>query len=401
MGRASDRVGGDEQVKILIVEDDADKALKIENALRAFYEGDVAKVQRSETLANATKCLYERHYDLIVLNLMVPLRPGDDAVDISDEVLGILANSDKNKYSATIAISGFSNVVADHEDEFSKAGVFLIEYNAQDDGWIADLTACLKRYARRYHVEFLVICALDKERDAFRRIGAQKGDLRNISGLDCMEIVCGPYSGLAVKLPRMGLVEASVVTARAIEMFSPSLVAVSGICAGVSGNTSIGTLVVADPCWEYQAGKWAENDFKIEHYDIGVRATLRTTLSHHIASDPVPAKFRHDYTDSREVAAQKIVLAPMATGSAVIASTDRIVAIGEQHRKLAAIDMEMYGVYKAAELSKQNVVCFGAKTVVDLADEAKGDTFHQYGCILSAKFVSTAVEYILPTLGDA
>ncbi len=68
--------------------------------------------------------------------------------------------------------------------------------------------------------------------------------------------------------------------------------------------------------------------------------------------------------------------------------------IGAQHRKMAGLDMEMYGVYKAAELSSGNPLFFGAKTVVDLADSAKGDTYHEYGSILSARFVLDAISTV-------
>ena len=84
-------------------------------------------------------------------------------------------------------------------------------------------------------------------------------------------------------------------------------------------------------------------------------------------------------------------MAPMATGSAVIASSERLATIQEQHRKIAAIDMEMYGVLKASRLSAVNPIAFGAKTIVDLADSAKGDRYHEYGSILSARFVLDAI----------
>jgi adenosylhomocysteine nucleosidase len=56
---------------------------------------------------------------------------------------------------------------------------------------------------------------------------------------------------------------------------------------------------------------------------------------------------------------------------------------------MAGLDMEMYGVYKAVELSSKNPI--GAKTVADLADNAKADKYHEYGSILSARFVVDAM----------
>jgi adenosylhomocysteine nucleosidase len=189
----------------------------------------------------------------------------------------------------------------------------------------------------------------------------------------------------------MGLVEASIISTRAVERFNPKILAMSGICAGVSGNSKIGNLVLADICWEYQAGKWADEKFKIEHYDVSLELNTKTFLSQLIAIDPRGDKYKTGLIED-EVIFQKMILGPMATGSAVIASAERMAEIEAQHRKIVGLDMEMYGVYKAAELSSNKPIFFGAKTVVDLADNAKGDKYHEYGSILSARFTIDAIK---------
>jgi hypothetical protein len=81
----------------------------------------------------------------------------------------------------------------------------------------------------------------------------------------------------------------------------------------------------------------------------------------------------------------KPILAPFATGSAVIADVKRLGHIEQQHRKVAALDMETYGVYYAArELARQDSHFFSVKAVVDFADHHKDDDLHQYGSIVSA-----------------
>ena len=164
----------------------------------------------------------------------------------------------------------------------------------------------------------------------------------------------------------------------------------SGICAGIAGQSSIGALIIADPCWEYQAGKWATDGFKIEHYDACIEINTRTILSQIIDRIGKGMDLKKGLIEDA-VVFQAIKLAPMATGSAVIADANGLEMIQEQHRKIAALDMEMYGVYKAAQLSAVNPIVFGAKTVVDLADSSKGDRYHEYGSILSARFVLEAI----------
>jgi adenosylhomocysteine nucleosidase len=152
-----------------------------------------------------------------------------------------------------------------------------------------------------------------------------------------------------------------------------------------------------DPCWEYQAGKWASDGFKIEHYDVGLETATRTTISQFISRLGKAIDYKKDLLEDAAMF-EEIVIAPMATGSAVIASEERISAIQEQHRKMAALDMEMYGVYKAAQLSASSPVVFGAKTVVDLATHSKGDQYHEYGSILSARFIVDVISQLHTTM---
>ena len=126
----------------------------------------------------------------------------------------------------------------------------------------------------------------------------------------------------------MGLVEASIVTTRAIELFKPRVIAMSGICAGMAGNSKLGTLVLADMCWEYQAGKWSDTGFKIEHYDVPLHSAIRTTLNQLIASDPKGTRYKENLIED-PVVFKSIIVAPMSTGSAVVASAEQSEKISE------------------------------------------------------------------------
>ena len=41
-------------------------------------------------------------------------------------------------------------------------------------------------------------------------------------------------------------------------------------------------------------------------------------------------------------------------------------------------------------------IFFAAKSVVDMADEDKDDRYHEYGCILAARFVVEALTELVP-----
>ena len=90
------------------------------------------------------------------------------------------------------------------------------------------------------------------------------------------------------------------------------------------------------------------------------------------------------------------LIGPMASGSAVIAEQQRIEHIQVQHRKVVALDMETFGLFYSAHESRGRLEhFFCVKAVVDLADENKGDDFHEYGSRASAIAVTEIIERLL------
>lgn len=59
----------------------------------------------------------------------------------------------------------------------------------------------------------------------------------------------------------------------------------------------------------------------------------------------------------------------------------------EQHRQIAASDMEKHGVYNASEFANPRPFFFGTTNMVDVRDQRKSDTHQVYGSLVSARFV--------------
>jgi nucleoside phosphorylase len=192
----------------------------------------------------------------------------------------------------------------------------------------------------------------------------------------------------------MGLVDASITGARALEAFNPRLISMAGICAGFPGEAELGALIVSEISWEHQAGKWRGEDFEIREYQEPLDNDVRTALSQMIEQDRKLTKFA---SKPHEIAVPHVDarILPTVSGSAVIASTHYSEIIRKQHGKVAGVDMEIYGVHRAAALFGQHVMCFAAKTVVDHANEAKSNDLQQAGAILSARFVVQAIRILL------
>ena len=193
----------------------------------------------------------------------------------------------------------------------------------------------------------------------------------------------------------MGLVDASIISAQALTAFRPNVICMAGICAGKEGEVEIGSVLVSEPCWEHQAGKWAGDEFKLSHFHENLEQATRITISQVIQEDPLLTELSADLRGIPKFQNRGASLSPTATGSAVIASDIRLEEIQRQHRKLGGLDMEVYGLYRAASLYQGEVAYFAAKSVVDFANEKKGDAHHADGATLSARFTCKILKALL------
>lgn len=383
------------RVCVLIVEDEANKRDQICAEVRAFFAEDVS-FDQSGTFGEATQKIFTNKYDFIVIDLLLPRRPGDEPLDVSEEMIDHLLNSEANRLTTVVAISQFDDIVAQRRGDFAKAGIFLINYSKADE-WKSCLRVCMQKVTFKTVYDFVVICALEIERTAFAAVnqeGFSYGELEAAQGLDIRELKIGDLRGVCVLQPRMGLVDASIITARALEAFNPKLVCMAGICGGFSSEVNLGALIVSDTCWEHQAGKWDGPAFEIRSWQEPLDNAYRIVLSQMIEGDQqltTLASKRHEVQMPTEGA----YIRPTVSGSAVIASSEYASLIAKQHGKVSGVDMEVYGVYRAAALYKQPVICFAAKTVVDHADERKDAKLQQAGAVLSARFVVKAIAQLL------
>jgi adenosylhomocysteine nucleosidase len=383
------------RVKVLLVEDEDDKRAVVRAEVNNFFAGDV-EFHECATFGEATRAILQVKFDFIVIDLLLPRRVGEQPIDVSEEMIEHLTESALNRLTTVVAISRHEDLIGARQSAFVRAGIFLVGFS-DDTAWQDCLKMCMQKAAFASVYDFAIVCALEMERSAFeavRRPDFEYGELLTIHGLDARELRIGDLRGVCVLQPHMGLVDASIIAARTLDAFDPRLICMAGICGGFSEEIPIGGLVVSDCTWEHQAGKWLGSKFEIRSYQEPLSNDTRICLSQLIESDPLLAKLA---SGRHEIAVPSIgaFLRPTVSGSAVIASGEYADAIKLQHGKVAGIDMEVFGVHRAAALHGGTVICFAAKTVVDHANEAKGDDMQEPGAILSARFVIEAINRLL------
>ncbi|MGQ7298834.1 phosphorylase family protein [Marinobacter nauticus] len=379
---------------ILLIEDDVSKVESISNRLNSIEFIDSGLLlDHADNLREARRLLLTKKYDLIIFDIYLPLDKGGLEQDFSKEIVIEFSNS-LNAQTEAITITRVRIDDVGLTSLFNDSGITIVEYGDDDERWANALEAKLRKVSEKIRFDFLIFCALTKERAAFSESVAQVGALKNIYGMNCQEISIGRRKGLCIVPSRPGLVSMAIVAAKAIESFQPKVVAMSGICAGVEGECAPLDILVADICWEYQTGKYKNNGFYQEPYQSSISQTVRTGLAQRIEDSDFVGSLKSGLFDT-ELNRSVVRLVPISSGSAVIADSDMMARIGEQHRKMAGLEMEMYSLYEAADQAFCKPVVFGAKAVVDMGDASKGDSFHSTACVLSARFVAKFIAEFL------
>jgi nucleoside phosphorylase len=183
----------------------------------------------------------------------------------------------------------------------------------------------------------------------------------------------------------MGSVGAALGTRGALLRTKAKHVVFLGICAGVPGKVELGDVVIPRTVIYFEPGKVGKGRFggqgRIEYADdqrhcdpgvLGRAALLRASL------DDQGIKLRADDD-------------VMACGEKVVASKRfRDNQIRLRHRKIAAIDMESYGVALATEEVGRKLTVI--KGVCDMADHRKNDEAHAIAARNAAEVFVKLVE---------
>lgn len=200
---------------------------------------------------------------------------------------------------------------------------------------------------------------------------------------------------IATTSTSMGLTAAAIATTQLIHHFRPRIVAMIGVAAGTrSGNKEFGDVLVADPSVDYNSGKIAivsgARELLPDPYPIGLNPRLRSLLQKYRGQNPVFEQIRSRWPKKKPASQNRLHVGPVGAADQVVDDPSRIIEIQRNWRKLIGIEMETYGVYRAAQESpepKPRFVSF--KAVCDFGAE-KTDDWQEYAAFVAAEF---AVEF--------
>ncbi len=391
-------------MKILIVDDNINKAGKLAKVLseEGIDRGDIEIVSCA---MEARERLRKERFDLLVIDLLLPLREEDDpelntALDLIKEI------TERDVYfkpSNIVGFTAYTDAVIEANSAFNQRMWAIVSYDPTTNSWETQF-----RYMARYLVESLsqstplhygtdicVVTALQIEMDAVYRlpwVWEEPEPLDDSTFIRRASFTVNEqiFQVVTACAHRMGSVAAALLTSKLINAFRPRFIAMTGICAGVKDKVNIGDVVLFDPVWEWPSGKLVDGDggtyLQPSPHQIPI-ADFIVARAEEMRNDKMLwVGIQNLWPAEAPAHTLKLVLGPGASGSAVIADSATVPAIKLQHRKVTAVEMEAYGVCAAARFSTSpKPTAIIMKSVCDFADDEKTDKWQPYTSYTSAQ----------------
>ncbi|MBE6742325.1 MAG: response regulator [Ruminococcaceae bacterium] len=391
-------------IRILIIDDSIERSQELTNILSknqidCYCDYCITKEE-------ALKKLHLNQYDLVLLDIMLPDTMSKKGISDLAGLDILKAISNDRTLIKPLCVMGITSSEETYQkviNEFEKHLIPLSVWN-NDENWESQFLSKIKylnKLSNTYRpinpnkVDIALIATVDEEYLALKNLPInwiEKIIENDIGTYSIGTISCyGVEKRILIsQLPEMGIAAASFMTTNIINTFDPCSIAMVGICGGKEGEVNLGDVIVADKTWDYGAGKVKINSkgeiqLLAQPNQLNINTKLKAEIIRNKSLiDNIYIKWNATNNDNK-ISSVKCGVLP--SGSAVIASKefiDEIVA--PQYRKFLGIDMETYGVYFACENSKNDIKYVAIKSVSDLANQDKDDSYHSYCSYVSANF---------------
>jgi nucleoside phosphorylase len=396
-------------MKVLLVEDDLNKARNITSALSEVESVSIEDISHVSDASAAKRFLRERNVDLIVLDLHLP-----DRIDLPpkptgglDFVRSIQSRAGFFVPTHVVAISGNQEALALlGEDVGELWGV--IRYDASNTRWRDQLKTRV-RYAQAAWRSMLgrpretrpcdiaILTALDDELEGVLRLPLTWKEYRPEGdgtiyheaslAIDDREIRIS-----ATTASRMGMAATAALASKVIDIYRPQYIAMAGITGGIRGRVQLGDILIADPSWDWGSGKYEIVDgkprFAANPEQLRLSPDIRAHLIQASRDEILLGSIRSSFPGHKPSHSLKAHVQAVASGASVLGDETVVEDIKAQNRKLHGVEMEIFGLMMAAETcSHPRPIAFTAKSVSDFADTTKDDDFRSFAIHASANFI--------------
>lgn len=393
--------------RILIVDDTYTKVEPLVTLIKEVSDCDIVHQMSSR---DAVKELRTNTFDLMIVDLQIPSELGNPIVNQGGvELIEYCRDSDGLKKPTHIL------GVTSHQDCFDECIDFF-----NDNGWPLLLgttnqerlksiiqTFLTHSNSQSLNADVAIITALRKtELEAVLNLPVDWQECcfendNNIYHLGTFDLEDGSKKTIvATSCSRMGMSAAAATTMKVCSIFSPKLLIMTGIAAGVEHKTEFGDILIADPCWDWGSGKLTvadgKPDFKSAPHQIPMKAESRSLFqeisTNRLYLDQIQTGWNYK---NRPSSSLKLYVGPIASGAVVLEDPDTLKSIISQHRETIGVEMEAYGFAYAVSISgNKDAEAIVIKSVCDFANPDKNDNWQDYAAYTSAQL---AYKYITNT----
>ena len=396
-------------MKVFIVDDSQEKIKQISRCLCEFDSIEILDIDTASNSLDAKKKLIENYYDLLIIDINLPadLRSEPDKEEGIRFLQYISINEDIKLPMHIVGITAYEDVLQYSIAEFSKKMWSVIHFDPTVNAWEKQLkekvSYLVKLTGRKSATEKFtigIITAVDVESKSVFELPIEwvrfsvpddpvvyyRGDLK-IDGDSNKS-----FSIVTASTLRMGMVATATLASNMSHHFQPDYLVMVGVCAGVSGKTNFGDVIIGDPIWSYESGKHVKDEKGARflpsphqvNLDVGLRAQLQDLIAHDSFIQDIYDGWSGVFPSDDHF---KVHLAPISSGSSVIADSDLVDPILGQHRQVLGVEMEGYGLMVAAECTRaKKPIALVIKSVCDHADEAKDDDWQPYAAYTSSNY---------------
>lgn len=132
-------------INVLIVDDDKIKADRVRQLFTDLLPADQLNVQRANHLTEAGRLLETEVFQLLVLDLNIPLRSGetpkqDGGLKFLDQ---LYAGRKMKRPGMIVGLTAYGDLAQQHREAFAKKLWYLLEYDESSSEWSDKLSTLL------------------------------------------------------------------------------------------------------------------------------------------------------------------------------------------------------------------------------------------------------------------
>lgn len=409
-------------LKVLIVDDTQEKIIEIRKVLEGFVENP-DDVPICGCIREALKACSSTRYDLVILDLFIPNKAGEDPNPTNAQSFLKIIKEDDD-YICPVFVIGITRAqdLTEYKSFFEAETMQVLYYADNDDTWkeqlrnrLSYLSGVKRKLGITYEYDYdvAIINALQTPEHEIMKetLGAQwnevnldddktttyyEAELQSVEGRRIRCISC--YA------PLMASTASASLATKVILRFHPKYLFMTGFCAAIKGNDiAYGDILVSSNVWDGMSGKYTEVTkkdgtteltFQPDYRQLSLNSDLVNIVNRLKDKKELLASIKQEFDGVKPKSELKIHVGPMASVPAVIASDKKIAELKIHARKMIGIEMESYGVFYAAEHAHHLKPIYTAsiKSVADLADKRKTSKYQPYASYTSASIVKYIIE---------